>query len=425
MLRLIYLVLLLFSFQETDAVDVPPLAFESSGYDGYVLVDVETMLKQIIRRDGTLGGNETAGFNVPPKEVNLRAPANVYGQLILVDESDPNTDGTVEGGYTLYFEFADSKRLRIVGGLSFFLRASQWSPDGRYVYLQPFYDAVNPKVLYRFDVQTQMLEPIVENVVDFYNSCQRYTVHCIIRQREHVTDDSIAIGSLSHLNKQTGELSLIAENIVLPQYITEWQREASVATLFAETNNGTTIYGFNAETKELRELIQFPNNIIIRHASISPENNWLLVRQRADQLKYDDYFVYNMNSLQNEPIHLTADFIALGSSSQHSPQWLDKDTVGIDGRISEDESGFYTIDVPDGTRKRVNVGHGSFYDEAWSSNGSWFAYIDFNNDLYAIAVEPDAEPIKIAENVSCVAWESLEIGQSGQVYLCDKHWGVG
>ncbi len=57
--------------------------------------------------------------------------------------------------------------------------------------------------------------------------------------------------------------------------------------------------------------------------------------------------------------------------------------------------------------------------------GNWFAYGTREHNLYVVEVTPNAEPMFIANDVTCVEWLLPEISLTGQVYLCDKHHGEG
>lgn len=412
--------LILFSLPTfAQSNDVPQLVF-SSGWDHYTVVDVETLNMTDILRDGSMGLNETGGFEMPPRRLPLRAPAAYYEKLMLIDESDPETEGAVEGGYSLYLVNSDTDQEFIMDGLSIFGSAKNWSTDGRYVYLHTTTDAHVPRELYRYDTQTQTLEFIMANVWSFSGGCQRYMPHCILLQGD---DDTFTSGTIHYLNRDTGELSLIREG-QLPERPIVWQVQTPMMTYYAKTSDDIRIYSFDVETRQETEILTLPADVDMRNAALAPDGRYLFTHV-YDPETASELYVYDLTTADADPIHVTAEFDDLFRNGQHVPQWIDADTLAFDGRYQEETRGFYLFHVADQTLQPINTDHAATYDQAWSPDGRWFAYISSNYELYAVETTPDAEPFKVADEASCMDWLTEAIATSGQAYLCDKHWGMG
>jgi hypothetical protein len=420
MLFMICCLLILFSVPTfAQSSDVPPIAF-SSTWDHYTLVDVETFEMTDIPRDGSMGLNETNGFEMPPHRIPMRAPAAYIGKLMLVDDSDPETGGTVEGGYSLYLENSETDREFIMNGLSLFVSATSWSTDGRYVYLNTTLDAHVPRELYRYDAQTQTLEFMIDNVWLFPRGCQRYTPHCIVM---HGDDETFTSGTVYYMNRDTGDMSPIRVG-PLVQRPFAWQAQAPIVTYHAKTADSTIIYSFDVESQQETELVTLPADVDIQRAELAPDGRYLFTHV-YDAETASELYVYDLTTPDADPIHVTAGFDELFRNGQHTPQWIDADTLAFDGRYQDGIAGFYLFHVPDGTLQHINTDNASTYDQAWSPDGRWFAYVTSNYELYAVATTPDAEPFKVADEASCVGWLPEAIATSGQAHLCDKYWGMG
>jgi hypothetical protein len=412
---------------QTQSAIPSPVAFSGEDQD-YFLYNFETMTISAVTRDGMMGLNETSGFPVPPQEIDLRAPEASYGRLILVDASDPETDGVVEGGYTLFRVTDQQERIRIIGGLDLFFSAVNWSPDGRFVYLHTLSEETTllhgePGALYRYDIATSALELVFERVLNFESGCQRYRPDCLVVEAD---EEDTTSGTLYHLDRTTGESVMIAEGL-LPNGSIQWIGNQATAMYTIHTPEATIVYSYDAERDILREAFSFPPDTPSGQIHFSADGRFVLVESEAEiggkwqrRLR-----VYRTDAPDAAPIEIGAMFVSLYSQSQHPPQWLDGDTLAFEGQLTADSNGFYTIDLPDGDPQRVNTPSDPMYDQAWSPDGNWFAYVTREQELYVVEVTPDAEPLWIADEVSCVDWLPLEISLSGQAYLCDKHRGEG
>ncbi|MEM9951647.1 MAG: DPP IV N-terminal domain-containing protein [Chloroflexota bacterium] len=391
---------------------LPPLAYTSwaNDWETYELYDFSALSSTLVDR-----GEYRLTFGVwnggtSPEEYLFSPPSAPDTRLAV------RTNAENARLYDLYELSETEERLLVerIDNVLFVRFDAYWSSDNRYAYFTIRLDD-DREVFAQYDFHTDSVH-IKEDMR--IRRCQ-LGFGCILL--EALDEDNTSF-SMFHLSVDTGDMTHITETNSITIFV---YYERSLNQMSIGYNSSQSILILDMETLEVTWQRTLGDSRFTQW-KLSPDGTSIAIMVEATNIP--DIGYVSLIDIASDTATITIEGYTREAPSgdliQHEFQWLPNNRLAFIAS-HEEYLDFYVITLDDGIVHSPQTYQETIFDQAWSPDGNWLAYI-YEEQLYVTAWDGSTESQRIGgdEPINCVAWLPAE-DYTPNILICDKYWGVG
>ncbi|MGB7339619.1 MAG: hypothetical protein WBC91_12065 [Phototrophicaceae bacterium] len=430
--RMIILIIIMFSFAikiESQFIDdLPPIAYTSwSDFRlNYELYNFTTQDAALVNRSENYFSIYSGSYEIPPPDEYLFSPPSRPDiRLSLRLDYDENRDRRYRRLYQLYQIVGTDEQLLAehIDNTFFLDEPAYWSEDSRYMYFEILLENNDIAFAY-YDFHSHTLQ--IESDISLRDCYIGFG--CILETRLNDTSSSIL-----HLDTNTTQITSLVMTIESTIFI-DFRPDINRLSMLYDDSASLLI--LNTGTLEIIWQHTVPSGRIALSWELSPDGATIaFMVDTSDTFAqgiFDAGYVSLIDIATDTPIVTLNDYTHPISGLEDSPryviqhdfQWLPNNRLAFAASY-EFQPDYYVVTLDDGIVYSPQNFLGAIYDQAWSPDGNWLAYIH-DGQLYITYWDGSTAPLLIVDDydIDCVAWLPEE-DYTPDIIICDKHWGTG